>query len=174
MFLAISSASEDITDQTRYLWTTRLLLLLCISLWRHSILPKYGRWSSFDIQRSQRNKTQIVKNYLSRLRGSVIENSKTLPHVFLPSYSRPPLPWFQKAEDVVSSQRRSASRNNMRQKLSLCSDKASLNLHFYSWKSPSVRFLFVWQLPKKCIISGSRSVKFEQLTPRKLSMVYSR
>lgn len=85
VFLVISTAREDITDQNSYLCTTRLLLLLCISLWRHSILPKYGQWSFFDSQRSQRNKTQIVKNYLSRLLGSVIVNFETLPHVFLPS-----------------------------------------------------------------------------------------
>ena len=92
MFLVISTASEDRTDENSYLCTTPLLLLLWILLWRHSILPKYGRWSSFDSQRSQRNKTQIVKNYLSRLLGSVIVNFETLPHIFLPSYPRPPLP----------------------------------------------------------------------------------
>ena len=35
MFLVISTASEDITDRNSYLCTTRLILLLCISLWRY-------------------------------------------------------------------------------------------------------------------------------------------
>ena len=35
MFQVISTVREDITDQNSYLCTTRLLLLLCISLWRH-------------------------------------------------------------------------------------------------------------------------------------------
>ena len=88
----ILTASEDITNQNSYLCLTRLILLLCISLWRHSTLTEIRLWSSFDSKRSQRNKTQIVRNYLSRLLDSVIVNFETLPHVFLPSYSRPPLP----------------------------------------------------------------------------------
>jgi len=85
MFLVISTASEDITDRNSYLFTTCLILLLCIiSLWRYSIKPaKYGRFSSFGSLRSQRNKTQIVKKYISRLLGSVIVNFETLPHVLL-------------------------------------------------------------------------------------------
>ena len=89
MLLVILTAIEDITNQNSYLCPTRFFLLLRISLWRHSTLTEIRLWSSFD---SQRNKTQIVKKYLSRLLGSVIVNFETLPHVFLPSYSRPPLP----------------------------------------------------------------------------------
>ena len=40
MFLVILTASEDITDQNSYLCPTRLILLLCISLWRHSNLTE--------------------------------------------------------------------------------------------------------------------------------------
>lgn len=92
MLLVILTASEDITNQNSCLCPTRFILLLRISLWRHSTLTEIRLWSSFDSQRSQRNKTQIVKKYLSRLLGSVIVNFETLPHLFLPSYSRPPLP----------------------------------------------------------------------------------
>ena len=40
IFLVILTASEDITDQNCYLCPTRLILLLCISLWRHSNLTE--------------------------------------------------------------------------------------------------------------------------------------
>ena len=40
MFLVILTASEDITDQNSYLCPTRLILLLCISLWRHGNLTE--------------------------------------------------------------------------------------------------------------------------------------
>ena len=39
-FLVILTTSEDITDQNSYLCPTRLILLLCISLWRHSNLTE--------------------------------------------------------------------------------------------------------------------------------------
>ena len=40
MFLVILTASEDITDENSYLCPMRLILLLCISLWRHSDLTE--------------------------------------------------------------------------------------------------------------------------------------
>ena len=55
----------------------------------------------------------------------------------------------------------------MRQKLSLCLDNAGPTQYFYNKKSPSVTFLLAWQVPEKCIISGSRLVKFELISPWK-------
>ena len=40
MFLAILTASENITYQNNYLCPTCFILLLCISLWRHSDLTE--------------------------------------------------------------------------------------------------------------------------------------
>ena len=40
MFLVISMASEDITDQNSYLCPTHLILSLCISLWHCSNLTE--------------------------------------------------------------------------------------------------------------------------------------
>ena len=67
-------------------------------------------------------KPKIVKNYLSRPRGSVIVNFETLPHVFLPSYSRLN---FKRLK--MSSLHRDVAPPGIKQV-----DKASLTLYFYS------------------------------------------